>query len=114
MMEGEGSDGGTDGGEESGSPGLSFRPQAVIFVHKWSFAIVGGRSCWQVVVFMHGWGVMSWVLIICMLGSSSSMLLFVVMVAVLGAGLSFVGTASSCMGGGGSFAGGVCRSWLGV
>ena len=44
--------------------------------------------------------------------SLSSALSFVVAVAVLGAELSFVGAMSSCMGGGGSFAGGVRRSYV--
>ena len=59
-------------------------------------------------------GVMSWALVIRAWGSSSSALSFVVAVAVLGAGLSFVGATSSCMGSGGSFVGGVHRLWLGV
>ena len=65
-------------------------------------------------------GVVSWALVIRAWGSLlsalslSSVLLFVVTVAVLGAGLSFVGAASLCMGGGCSFAGGVHCSWLGV
>ena len=74
VMEGEGSDGGTDGGEKSGGAGLSFCLWAVIFVGKWSFVFVGGCSCWQAVVFMHGWGVVSWVLVICAWGLSSSVL----------------------------------------
>ena len=64
MMEGEGSDGGTDGGEESGGAGLSFCPWAVVFVGKRSFVFVGGRSRWRVVVFLRGWGVVSWALVI--------------------------------------------------
>ena len=43
---------------------------------------------------------MSWALVIHAWGSSSSALSFVVAVAVLGAGLSFVGAASSFVGGG--------------
>ena len=104
-MEGDGSEGGTVGGEESGGPGLSFCLQAVVFIHKRSFAFVGGHSCWQAVVFVHGWGVMSWVLIIHVLGSSSSVLLFLVVVAVLGAGLSFASASSS-------FVGGRAHSWV--
>ena len=81
-MEGEGSDGGTDGGEESGGAGLSFRPRAVVFVGKRSFAFVGGRSRWRVVVFVRGWGVVSWALVIHAWGSSSSALSFVVAVGL--------------------------------
>ena len=91
MMEGEGSDGGTDEGEESGGAGLSFLPQAVVFVHKPSFAFVGGCSHWWAVVFVCGQGVVSWVLVIPASGSLSSVWSFVVMVTVLGAGLLFVG-----------------------
>ena len=98
-MEGEGSDGGTDGGEESGGAGLSFRPQAVVFVGKRLFAFVGGRSRWRAVVFVRGRGVMSWALVIRAWGSSSSALSFVVAVGVLGAGLSFMGAGSSFVGG---------------
>ena len=43
---------------------------------------------------------MSWALVIHVWGSSLSALLFVVVVAVLGAGLSFVGATLSFMGGG--------------
>ena len=100
MMEGQGSDGGTDGGEESGGAGLSFHLQAVVFLGKGLFAFVGGHSHWQAVVVVCGQGVVSWVLVICMWGLSSSMLLFVVAVGVLGAGLSFMGTVSSFVGGG--------------
>ena len=100
MMEGGGSDGGTDGGEESGGAGLSFHLWAAIFIGKWLFAFVGGHSRQQVVVFMCGWRVMSWALIIRMWGTLLSLLSFVVVVAVLGAGLSFMGTASSFVGGG--------------
>ena len=99
MMEGEGSDGGTDGGKESGGAGLSFRPRAVVFVGKQSFAFVGGRARWRVVVFVRGWGIVSWVLVIRAWGSSSSALSFVVAVGVLGAGLLFMGAGSSFMGG---------------
>ena len=81
-MEGEGSDGGTDGGEESGGAGLSFRPQAVVFVGKRSFAFVGGRSRWRAVVFVRGRGVVSWALVIRAWGSSSSALSFVVAVGL--------------------------------
>ena len=98
-MEGEGSDGGTDGGEESGGAGLSFRPQVVVFVGKRLFAFVGGRSRWQAVVFVCGRGIVSWALVIRAWGSSSSALSFVVAVGVLGAGLSFMGARSSFMGG---------------
>ena len=90
-MEGEGSDGGTDAGEESGGAGLSFRLLAVVFIGKQSFAFVGGRSRWRAVVFVRGWGVVSWALVIRAWGSLSSALSFVVAVGVLGAGLSFVG-----------------------
>ena len=83
-MVGEGSDGGTDGGEESGGAGLSFRPQAVVFICKWSFVFMGDCSHWQVFVFIHGQGVVSWVLVIHTSGPLSSMLSFVVTVAVLG------------------------------
>ena len=41
MMEGGRSDGGTDGGEESGGAGHSFRPRAAVFVGKRSFVFVG-------------------------------------------------------------------------
>ena len=99
MMEGEGSDGGTDGGEESGGAGLSFRPRAVIFIGKRSFVFVGGRSHWRAVVLVRGRGVVSWALIICAWGSSSSVLSFVVVVGVLVAGLSFMGARLSFMGG---------------
>ena len=99
-MEGGGSDGGTDGGEESGGAGHSFRPRAAVFVGKRSFAFVGGRSRWRAVVFVLGRGVMSWALIIRAWGSSSSTLSSVVVVAVLGVGLSFMGAASSFVGGG--------------
>ena len=47
MMEGEGSDGGTDGGEESGGAGLSFR------LRQWS-SCVGGASCPGRSSFAHG------------------------------------------------------------
>ena len=108
-MEGEGSDGGTDGGEESGGAGLSFCPRAVVFIGKRSFAFVGGRSCWWAVVFVHGWGVVSWVLISRAWASVSSALLLVVVVVVLGVGLSlWVPRCRSWS----SFAGGVHRSWL--
>ena len=100
MMEGEGSDGGTDGGEESGGAGLSFRPWAVVFVGKGSFAFVGGRSRWRAIVFMHGQGVVSWALVIRAWGSLSSTLSCVVAVGVLEAGLLFMGAASSFVGGG--------------
>ena len=63
-MEGEESDGGTEGGEESGGAGLSFRLWAVVFIGKWSFAFVGDCSRWRAVVFVCGWGVVSWALII--------------------------------------------------
>ena len=96
-MEGEGS--GTDGGEESGGAGLSFRPRAVVFVGKRSFALVGGRSRWRAVVFVRGRGVVSWALVIRTWGSLSSALSFVVAVGVLGAGLSFMGAGSSFVGG---------------
>ena len=92
--EGRGSDGGPDGEEENGGAGLSFRPRAVVFVRGWSSPLAGGRLC--------AWaeGVVSWALVIRALGSLSSALSFVVAVAVLGAGLSFVGTVSSFVGGG--------------
>ena len=123
MMEGGGSDGGTDGGEESGGAGHPFRPWVAVFIGKQSFAYMGGRSQWQVMVFVHGQGVVSWVLIIRAWGLSSSALSFMVVVAVLGAGLSFMGAVSLFVGGGahpqvvicgwwGSSAGGVCCSWL--
>ena len=100
MMEGEWSKGGTDGGEESGGAGLSFCPQAVVFVGKQLFAFMGGRSRWRAVVFMRGQGIVFWALVIRVWGSSSSVLSFVVMVGVLGAGLLFMGAVSSFMGGG--------------
>ena len=125
VMEGEGSHGGTDGGEESGGAGHSFRLWAAILVGKQSFAFVGGRSQWWVVVFVHGWGVMSWALVIRMWGLSSSALSFGVMIAVLGVGLLFMGAVLSFVGGGarlrvvhvvcgwwGLSTGGVRRSWL--
>ena len=43
MMEGEGSDGGTDGGEASGGAGLSFHLQAVVFICGWPFLLTGGH-----------------------------------------------------------------------
>ena len=98
-MEGEGSDGGTDGGEESGGAGLPFRPRAVVFVGKRSFAFVGGRSGWRAVVFVRGRGVVSWALVIRAWGSLSSALSFVVAVGVLRTGLSFMGAGSSFVGG---------------
>ena len=85
-MEGEGSHGGTDGGEESGGAGLSFHLQAVVFVCKWLFAFVGGCSHWQAVIFVCGRGVMSWALVIHTSGSLSSMLLFVSQLPSLGLG----------------------------
>ena len=100
VIEGGGRDGGTDGGEESGGAGLPFRPRAVVFVGKRSFAFVGGRSRWRAVVFVRGRGVVSWALVIRAWGSSSSTLSFVVAVGVLGAGLSFMGTGSSFVAGG--------------
>ena len=121
MMEGEGSDGGTDGGEKSGGAGLSFRPWAVVFAGKQSFAFMGGRSRWQAVVFMCGQRVVSWALVIRMWGSSLSVLSFVVVVGVLGAGLLFMGARSSFVGGGAhpqvvyvvcGWGGDVCGLWL--
>ena len=105
MMEGGGSDGGTDGGEESGGAGHSFHPQAAIFVGKRSFAFMGGHSRWRAVVFVLGRGVVSWALVIRAWESSSSALSSVVVVAVLGVGLSFMGAASS-------FVGGRARPWV--
>ena len=99
-MEGEWSDGGTDGGEESGGAGLSFCPWAAVFVGKRLVAFMGGRSHWQAVVFVRGQGVMSWELVIHTGVSSLSTLSFVVAVAVLGAGLLFMGATSLFVGGG--------------
>ena len=109
VMEGGGSDGGTDGGEESGGAGLSFRPWAAVFVGKRSFAVLGGRSQWRAVVFVGGWGVVSWVLVIRAWGSSSSALSLVVVVAVLGVGLSLWAPRRHSWS---SFAGSVRCSWL--
>ena len=91
---GEGSDGGPDGEEENGGAGLSFRPRAVVFVRGWSSPLAGGG--------LRSWaeGVVSWALIIRASGSLSSALSFVVAVAVLGAGLSFVDASSSFVSGG--------------
>ena len=64
---------------------------------------VSVHGCWPLFVGgrLHSWaGVMSWALFICAWGSSLSVLSFVVMVAVLVAGLLFVGTALSFMGDG--------------
>ena len=63
-------------------------------LHLWVVVLIGGQ--WS---FMHGWGVVSWALVIRAWGLLSSALLFVVAVGVLGAGLSFMGTGSSFVGG---------------
>ena len=55
-MEGEGSDGGTDGGK-------TVVVLASHFVCRQSFLFVGGHSHWWAVVFVHGWGVMLWALV---------------------------------------------------
>ena len=71
--------------------------------HLGSLSPMSVHECWLLFMGSHlcSWvGVMSWSLVICGWGSSSSVLSFVVAVAVLGAGLSFVGAALLFMGGG--------------
>ena len=70
--------------------------------HLGSLSPVSIHGCWLSFVggHLHSWvGVVSWALVICAWGSLSSVLSFMVAVAVLGAGLSFVGAVSSFMGG---------------
>ena len=69
--------------------------------HSLAVVLICRQLSWFVGGHLHSWvGVMSWAHIICAWESLLSALSFVVTVAVLVTGLSFVGTASSCMGGG--------------
>ena len=91
-----------------------------MFICGQSFSFIGSRLCLWVVILigrhLHLW-VGGCVLgaLTCASGSSSSMLLFVIAVAVLGVGLSFVGTSSVFVAGGAySWAVYVLHGWGGV
>ena len=108
-MEGEGSHGGGreswrgEGAMEGQMEGKKVVVLASHFVCGQPFLLVSGRlRSWVSFTmaggaFVRGQGVVSWVLVIRMWGSSSSALSFVVMVVVLGVGLLFMGAVLSFM-----------------